>query len=157
MKRDGLFASASVGTEDDFFGFADGHGSIRSARLTAGHENVFAHVARTRSGGGEFIREAGGQSLGLTVREVFALADDSSLEVLMQTEKFLGGSTDIGSDEASFGRILLQGGGWNHRLDLSSTTSVGGGRDGERFPGRAHLPNGRKSDLSVGVRYEMAF
>ena len=66
VKGDDLLASASFGTEDDFFGFANGHGSIRSARLTAGHESFFAHVARTRSGGGEFIREAGGQSLGLT-------------------------------------------------------------------------------------------
>ena len=156
VKRDDLLVSASFGTEDEFFGFTNGHGSIRSARLIAGHESFFTHIARTRSGGGGFIREAGGQSLGLTVREEFALTENSNLEVLMQTEKFLGGSPDIGSDEASFGRIRLQGSGWNHRLDLSSTTSVGDDETVSVFTS-AHLPDGGKSDFSVGVRYEMAF
>ena len=156
VRRDSLFASASFGTEDDFFGFTDGHGSIRSVRLTAGHENFFAHIAQTQSGGGRFIREADGQSLGLTVREEFALTENSNLEVLAQTEKFLGGSANIGSDEASFGRIQLHGSGWNHRLDLSSTTSVGEDETVSVFTS-AHLPDGGRSDLSVGVRYEMAF
>lgn len=156
VKRDNLFASASFGTEDDFFGFTGGHGSIQSARLTAGHESFFAHIARTRSGGGKFIREAGGQSLGLTVREEFALTENSNLEVLMQTEKFLGGSADIGSDEASFGRIRLHGSGWNHRLDLSSTTDVGENETVDISAGM-YLPDSGRADATVRAQYRMAF
>ena len=62
LKRMGdFFASAAIGTTGNFFGFADGHGGIRSFRLTAGHREVFAHVSETRSTGGRVIGSAEGR------------------------------------------------------------------------------------------------
>ena len=156
LQKDDFFASAGFGTEEGFFGFTEGHGEIRGARLTAGHENFFFHVARTDSADGEFIREATGRSMGATLWEKFRLTEHSALEVQVQTDRFLGGSAAIGADGAHFGQIRLREGGWNHRLGLSSTTAIG---DDEtvRLTAGAYLPDHGKSEVSVGVRYQLAF
>ena len=157
MKRSGsFFASVGVGTDDDFFGFSENHERVRSLRLTAGHENVFAHITRLHSDGGGYITEAVGRSMGLTVREEFILTDDTVLDISARTERFLGGHAGIGSDEVSFGSVRLNGSGWNHRVTLSSETEIDGNRT-VNVSADMRLPDGGESNIAVGVRYRTAF
>ena len=157
MRRSGsFFASVGVGTDDDFFGFSENHEGVRSLRLTAGHENVFAHITRLRSDGGGYITEAVGRSMGLTVREAFILTDDTTLDISARTERFLGGHAGIGSEEVSFGSVRLNASGWNHRINLSSETEIDENRT-VNLSADMRLPDGGESDIAVGVRYRMAF
>ena len=155
-KEGDLFVSAAVGTMNDFFGFSGDHEDVRVLRLTAGHENLFAHFSEAHSTGGRFIESAEGRSLGVTARKGFGLTEESTLDFSMQTERFIGGSAAIGLDGVSFGNVRLEGSDWSHRINLRSRTDIGE-RESLDVSANMHLLGAGESSTSVNIRYRMAF
>lgn len=147
-----LFASGSVGTEDNFFGFTLGHDQVTSFRIAFGHENVFAHLAEMRSDGGKYIDSAVGRSLGFTLRAGYSLTQNTSATVSLQTEKFLGGHAKM----RPFGDVELNEGGWNHRVDLTTTKEIGKAQTLDLSAGM-YFPDSGEREASLGAQYKLAF
>ena len=153
MQRMGeMFASVGGGVREDFFGFSEGHGQVVDSRVEAGHENVFVRFSEQRSRGGDLIKSARARSMGFTAQTDVSLTEDTTLNLAAHTDRFLGGEATI-----PFGDVKLQqGGGWNHRLSISSVSTLE--KSGTlRFSLDTHLPKVGEEHLSLGVQFRQPF
>ena len=146
-----LFASAAVGTRDDFFGFTEEHERVFESRVSAGGENLFVTLSEQYSSGGDVIDSARGRSLALVARERFSLTDETSLTVSARADRFLGGSADI-----PVGSVPLNRGGWEYGLSLASETAL---RDNVTlgFSAGVRSPRGSGEELTLGTDLNWRF
>ena len=115
-----MFASTAFGVRDDFFGYGYGHDEVKELSFTAGHRHLFATLSKQKSSGSDFIDSAAGRSVSLTVRRALSLTDNTQAVVTAVANRFLGGRARI-----PVGDIDLNGGGWNRRITVDTTTVLG--------------------------------
>ena len=116
LSPEGLFAAASWGGRDGFFGLDDrfGYDGARSTDAAAGHRNLFARFSRQR-GHGPLVGAARGAALGFTARTGFDLAPGVSAEVSAHADRFLGGTA-----RTAFGRVTMEKGPWSREARVSA-------------------------------------
>lgn len=116
LSPEGLFAAASWGGRDGFFGLDDrfGYDGARSTDAAAGHRNLFARFSRQR-GHGPLVGSARGAALGFTARSGFDLAPGVSAEVSAHADRFLGGTA-----RTAFGRVTMEKGPWSREARVSA-------------------------------------
>ncbi len=116
LSPEGLFAAASWGGRDGFFGLDDrfGYDGARSTDAAAGHRNLFARFSR-QHGHGPLVGSARGAALGFTARTGFDLAPGVSAEVSAHADRFLGGTA-----RTAFGQVTMEKGPWSREARVSA-------------------------------------
>ena len=96
------------------------------------------------------IDSAGGRSVAFVARDKFALTDETLLTASFRSDRFLGGEADI-----PVGNVRLNGGGWQHRLALSSQTAL----DEDKTLGVSAVTRFTESedDVALRVQYRWEF
>ena len=150
--RDGdLFVSAALGTQDDFFGFINGHGEVKEVSLTAGHRNMFAHFGRQWSDNGLTIGSARGEYVGLTVQREAKVSEKLSLSASAHANRFLGGEAEI-----PFGKVKLDEREWSQHVGLAAEYAAFEGMTLGLNAG-VLFPDSESPETSVGFQFRQTF
>ena len=148
----GLFAAASLGGRDGFFGLGRRHGykGARGVDAEAGHRNLYARFSRQWSSAAPLVREIRGDVVGVTAECAFRLSPETVATLSAHADRFVGGRADT-----AFGAVRIDGGRWNRsagaRLDrrLSGSESLSLTADWRR------LARGGAAGAAAG--YRLAF
>ena len=117
-----MFVAAAFGVREEFFGLGSEQGYINVHSLDGklGHENFFARVSyQEAQGDSPLLKEASGTAIGFTAQDEFKLGLDSTLRLVLATDRFTGGVANT-----VFGRLKMDESEWNKSIQLAFDTSI---------------------------------
>ena len=117
-----LFVAAAFGVREEFFGLGSeqGYTDVHSLDGKLGHENFFARVSyQEAKGDSPLLEEANGTAIGFTLQDEFKLGLDSTLGLVIATDKFTGGVANT-----VFGRLKMDESEWNKSIQLAFDSSI---------------------------------
>ena len=117
-----MFVAAAFGVREEFFGLgsAQGYTDVHSLDGKLGHENFFARVSyQEAKGDSPLLEEARGTAIGFTLQDEFKLGLDSTLQLVLATDRFTGGVANT-----VFGRLKMDESEWNKSIQLAFDTSI---------------------------------
>ena len=117
-----MFVAATIGVREEFFGLgsAQGYINVHSLDGKLGHENFFARVSyQEAKGDSPLLEEASGTAIGFTAQDEFKLGLDSTLRLVLATDRFTGGVANT-----VFGRLKMDESEWNKSIQLAFDTSI---------------------------------
>ena len=117
-----MFVAAAFGVREEFFGLGSeqGYTDIHSLDGKLGHENFFARVSyQEAKGDSPLLEEARGTAIGFTLQDEFKLGLDSTLQLVLATDRFTGGVANT-----VFGRLKMDESDWNETIQLAFDTSI---------------------------------
>ena len=117
-----MFVAAAFGVREEFFGLgsAQGYTDVHSLDGKLGHENFFARVSyQEAKGDSPLLEEARGTAIGFTLQDEFKLGLDSTLKLVLATDRFTGGVANT-----VFGRLKMDESEWNKSIQLAFDTSI---------------------------------
>ena len=119
----GLFAAASLGSRDGFFGLGGRYGykGARGVDAEAGHRNLYARFSRQWSSAAPLIREIRGDAVGLTAEYAFRLSPETVATLSAHADRFVGGRADT-----AFGAVRIEGGRWNRSAEARIDSRLSG-------------------------------
>ena len=123
MAESGLFAAATWGGRDTFFGLGKRYGYVNAAALdaSAGHRNAYVRFSRQTSAM-PHVRKVRGDALGVTATGTFEVGARTWVTLSAHADRFLGGRA-----ATAFGPVTIDASPWNGAAQLFAERRIEGG------------------------------
>ena len=152
MAESGLFAAATWGGRDTFFGLGKRYGYVNAAALdaSAGHRNVHVRFSRQTSAM-PHVRKVRGDALGVTATGTFEVGARTWLTLSAHADRFLGGRA-----ATAFGPVTIDASPWNGAAQLFAERRIEGG-GAVTFTVDRLWPGRGRGETSVKAGYAVRF